>query len=104
MSGRPRKRKQRDSYARNSAQQPSWARETTTTEPDLSLFIQAHEADIARGPQAWSSAPRLEAENQVTGEVGQGGGLIQWDTSDDLGGEPRDAIWVDRYARPQGIA
>ncbi|KAH7925803.1 hypothetical protein BV22DRAFT_1194918 [Leucogyrophana mollusca] len=76
--------------------------------PDLSLYIQAHEADIVRGPQAISTARSLEVA-VCTGpsgacEIKAGSGLLEW------GGQPpadpfgergsasgQEVIWVDRY-------
>jgi hypothetical protein len=109
-----RKRKQRPSETSNRSSRDSnwsWNRPDTDV-PDPSLFIQAHEADIARGPQAWASAAALEI-NLIDGVVKPGEGLIRWgDGSVDTrhepwGGEKGDvladsnALWVDRYA---GIA
>ncbi|THH08219.1 hypothetical protein EW146_g9063 [Bondarzewia mesenterica] len=63
----------------------------TLNEPNHTLFIVAHEADIIRGPQAVNSARALETGPDDK-EVGAG--LIKWERSgsDDLGD-----VWVDRY-------
>ncbi|KAI0710901.1 hypothetical protein C8Q76DRAFT_739137 [Earliella scabrosa] len=88
-------------------------------EPDPSLFIQAHEADLVRGPQARQAARSLEVTREGEKLV-IGNGLLQWTgglrhsfqednveehvqlRSDDLhrveekpGAEC--GIWVDRY-------
>ncbi|KAJ7641526.1 hypothetical protein FB45DRAFT_358980 [Roridomyces roridus] len=73
--------------------------------PDPALFIQAHEADIIRGPQAKKAAESLETS---------GNALIQWnprnlhepaafpsDEDDDFAPPPQtvaqSSFWVDRY-------
>ncbi|KAI0370699.1 hypothetical protein BV20DRAFT_966203 [Pilatotrama ljubarskyi] len=90
--------------------------------PDPSLYIQAHEADLVRGPQAAAAARSLEVirrgqDGKVLLEVGDG--LIRWNGGGgDLQGlssfeedrfqlgqvpksdgraEDAEAIWVDRY-------
>lgn len=79
-------------------------------EPDHSLFIQAHEADIVRGPQAHASALALEV-NTVDGRTIPGEGLIQWKNALDVppgveGQEVSDekAVWVDRYASSSAVS
>lgn len=114
-----RKRKQHPSAgerAHNSAQ-------STANAPDHSLYIQAHEADIIRGPQTRAAAQSLEVKGLsrdlggvITGEASAGDGLIRWgglrtpalkkqelidDTTsfDGLDAEEnlhQTAIWVDR--------
>ncbi|KAK7033916.1 hypothetical protein VNI00_012540 [Paramarasmius palmivorus] len=75
-------------------------------EPDPALFIQAHEADIVRGPQALVAAKSLEVSEATVGS-----GLIRWggevvsrrftgeddEGVDEEGEEEKDAVWVDRY-------
>lgn len=80
-------------------------------EPDPLLFIQAHEADVIRGPQGHAAALALEVRG--TGEeliIGEG--LMKWggepdaktdergdDTSRRAGCEDEGPpVWVDRYA------
>ncbi|KAJ7226891.1 hypothetical protein GGX14DRAFT_627415 [Mycena pura] len=80
--------------------------------PDPTLFIQAYEADIRRGPQAKQAASSLEIANQMPNR-GSSAGLIQWNPLNshsppafpsDIDAEgasaskshPR-AVWVDRY-------
>lgn len=79
-------------------------------EPDYSLFIQAHEADIVRGPQAHASALALEV-NMVDGRTIPGEGLIQWKNALDAppGVERQEvsdekAVWVDRYAGSSAVS
>ena len=87
-------------------------------EPDPSLFIQAYEADLVRGPSAKSAARSLEVTKGKSAQV-VGDALIQWKAD----GRPRDnspsaedhasigsharnddslhdegGVWVDRYA------
>ena len=90
-----------------------------STPPDASLFIQAHEADLVRGPQAWSAASSLEVTQNAAGQTVAGDGLIQWsrgqaildmdeDDHMELGSagsrverptQPdTHAVWMDRYA------
>ncbi|KAJ7485145.1 hypothetical protein B0H11DRAFT_1722384 [Mycena galericulata] len=78
--------------------------------PDPAMFMQAHEADILRGPQAKKAADSLEASNNVSHR----GGLIQWnpqnlhtarafpadeDRNDGFAPVPQasTSVWVDRY-------
>lgn len=86
-----------------------------------SLYIQAHEADLVRGPQAIAAARSLEVVRRVEGGrtvMAIGDGLIQWNLgitpadesfAEDhfqLGSAPKptenitkeEGIWVDRYA------
>ncbi|EKM51065.1 uncharacterized protein PHACADRAFT_128787 [Phanerochaete carnosa HHB-10118-sp] len=80
-------------------------------EPDPALFIQAHEADIIRGPRGHAAALALEVRT-VDGQLVQGEGLIQWkgtadapyrelgedeDVAEVKDDEDRKAVWVDRY-------
>lgn len=77
------------------------------SEPDPTLFIVAHEADVIRGPHAESAAAALEVrEDDGTDRSGVGSGLIRWDlvslkSVDEEGkesaGEEADTVWVDRY-------
>ncbi len=46
-------------------------------QPDLSLFVQAHEADLVHGPQAANAARSLEVV-RGDGQDVVGDGLIQW--------------------------
>jgi hypothetical protein len=89
------------------------------TSPDPALFIQAHEADIVRGPQAKQAADSLEGplakqtSSRYPNEQSKPGGLIQWnppgphpapfpsDTDDGFGPTAQEnpakhAVWVDR--------
>jgi hypothetical protein len=86
---------------------------STTTSPDLSLYIQAHEATLIRGPQSLSIALSLEAPDALTLLVNSdepqiGSALIQWGgntrtlqplNSDSSFPEASDvkATWVDRW-------
>jgi uncharacterized membrane-anchored protein len=85
---------------------------TQSGEPDHSaLFVQAHEADIVRGPVAHASALALEIKT-VDREVVAGNGLIRWRSHVELSNwsmdgdlsetrvevDDRNGIWVDRYA------
>lgn len=80
---------------------------------DPALFIQAHEADIIRGPRGHAAALSLEIR-QVEGETDIGSGLIRLGDDDYVPADfPEDdfpshkdeglshsraeAIWVDRY-------
>lgn len=95
--------------------------------PDPALFIEAHEADIIRGPQAGDAARSLEFE-YISGEgsnrkIHVGDSLIKWtrhqemaygvekvedtlhlhssavrDLTGSAQGDDTDTIWVDRYA------
>ena len=112
MSHRAKKRKARP-YERP---EPGIERQ----EPDPSLFIQAHEADLVHGPQARQAARSLEVTREGDKLV-IGDGLLQWtgglrhsfreDNVEEhvqLGDELRSVeeeksgteggIWVDRYA------
>ena len=97
MSKRYNKRKQRDFRGRNQAQAANWERaEPDITEPDPSLFIQAYEADIVRGPQAWAAAPSLEVISAVDSKTTA---LIRWQPSGTASnGDEAEGVWVDRYA------
>ncbi|KAI0804703.1 hypothetical protein BC629DRAFT_1201402 [Irpex lacteus] len=68
------------------------------TQPDPALYIQAHEAEIIRGPQARSLARSLEAKHADSVEVKTrlvklGAPSIE---QDGLGSQAQ-AVWVDRY-------
>ncbi|KAI0919503.1 hypothetical protein AcV5_001555 [Taiwanofungus camphoratus] len=85
--------------------------------PDPALFIQAHEADLIRGPQALLAAQSLEAACIDEKGVCVGDGLIRWkentrEVSDFIEdehvqlGQPQskplledkeENVWVDRY-------
>ena len=103
MSHRKRKHRQRSDTHNNNqydlVQAPS---SSSSTRPDHSLFIIAHEADIIRGPQAARSADSLEVGINVDGRGGSrvGEGLIKWESSDrdaDSEGKGGGDMWVDRY-------
>lgn len=106
MYGKSRKRKQREYQSHSNHQPESWSHKRR--EPDPALFVQAHEADIVRGPQAWSAASALDVKNAGSTH-GKSGGLIRWSVSaastGDDGSEDadKDIIWVDRYACYQEI-
>ena len=96
--------------------------ETQRWQPDPSLFIQAHEADLVHGPQAASAARSLEVlrghgkgQPEVVGDgliewAGVGRGIIDWSNDEDhmqLRGSSvtsedapkgQTGYWVDRYA------
>ena len=108
---------------------PAYAHRTTSAsdpdpDPDINpaLFVQAHEADVIRGPEARIAARALEVDG-VGGRLVVGDGLIRWggaeqskpgrkevgalldfegssDDDDDGGRDDSDerAVWVDRYA------
>lgn len=103
MSGKFRKRKQRDTrdaYPHSNPQpSPSWESETTS-EPSAALFIQAYEADIVRGPRAWAAASSLEASGRAANIDAHNSGLMQWKTAACSESEEEEGkiIWVDRYA------
>ncbi|KAJ7119643.1 hypothetical protein C8R44DRAFT_788594 [Mycena epipterygia] len=82
--------------------------------PDLALFIQAHEADILRGPKAKQAADSLEVASHA--ERTRTDALIRWDPpnlnpapafstdadDDGFASGPQDrtvqkSVWVDRY-------
>ncbi|EIN06833.1 hypothetical protein PUNSTDRAFT_115304 [Punctularia strigosozonata HHB-11173 SS5] len=106
-----RKRKQHPSHSgrrRGRDNDSSWNEPGTSDAFDPCLFIQAHEADIVRGPQAWSSAAALELR-VVDGATAPGEGLLRWGGEgnerkqhmwDEYGeGDDgvQDAVWVDRF-------
>lgn len=64
-------------------------------ESESVLYIQAHEADIIRGPSGWNAAISLEATEVESMEPTQRG-LIKWGSAMSVE-EPQDAIWVERY-------
>ncbi|KAF7328857.1 hypothetical protein MVEN_02515400 [Mycena venus] len=84
------------------------------TAPDPTLFIQAYEADIIRGPQAKQAADSLDVTQHLLNRSGRSG-LIQWNpsnshtapafpsdaddnfTSSSPDKTPNNSIWVDRY-------
>ena len=96
--------------------------ETQRWQPDPSLFIQAHEADLVHGPQAASAARSLEVirgdgkgQPDIVGDgliewTGVGRGSIDWSNDEDhmqLRGpsvtsedapKGQTGYWVDRYA------
>jgi|SRR6267154_5656798 len=101
MSHRKRKHRQRsDTHSNQYDLQAS----SSSTRPDHSLFIVAHEADIIRGPQAARLADSLEVGINVDGQGGSriGEGLIKWESKV---GSTSDAVaegcdmWVDRYVK-----
>jgi hypothetical protein len=97
MSHRKRKHRQRSDTYSNQYDPPATP---SSTRPDLSLFIVAHEADIIRGPQAARTADSLEVGINVDGQGGSrvGDGLIKWECK--VGGgdvEGAEDMWVDRY-------
>ena len=97
MSHRKRKHRQRSDTYSNQYDPPT----TSTTRPDPSLFIVAHEADIIRGPQAARTADSLEVGINVDGQGGSrvGDGLIKWECKVGRDAEGALDIWVDRYVR-----
>jgi hypothetical protein len=108
MSHRKRKHRQRSDTHNNQYDLVQPSSSSSSTRPDHSLFIVAHEADIIRGPQAARSADSLEVGSNVDGLGGSriGEGLIKWETSSskvgnrdrDAEGDGRDMCqWVDRY-------
>lgn len=79
---------------------------TTAHDPDPTLTIQTHEADVISGPQAQRYAQSLEIEVLPSGTKRIGDALIQWDAarsdeverdSDGSVREGGDGVWVDRY-------
>ena len=79
-------------------------------EPEISLFIQAHEADVIREPRGHAASLALETRI-VDGQVIVGEGLMKCkaesEVKDDerdgelgMGSQPEKAapVWVDRYA------
>jgi hypothetical protein len=107
MSHRKRKHRQRSDIHNNQYDPVQPSSSSSSTRPDHSLFIVAHEADIIRGPQAARSADSLEVGINVDGLGGSrvGEGLIKWETDSsskvgdrDAEGDDRDMCqWVDRY-------
>jgi hypothetical protein len=85
---------------------------------DPALFIQAHEAEVIRGPQARIAAASLEVGISESSRLTVGDGLIKWggerpnatkmrvpvnvafdgEDSDDEWKDESEAVWVDRYA------
>jgi hypothetical protein len=103
MSHRKRKHRQRSDTHSNQYDLHLQA-SPSSTRPDHTLFIVAHEADIIRGPQAARLADSLEVGTNVDGQGGSriGEGLIKWESK--VGSSSsRDAeggdIWVDRYVK-----
>ena len=112
-----RKRKAFDTYghAYQDGENPHW-------QPDPSLYIQAHEADLVHGPQAANAARSLEVirgdgkgQPEVVGDgliewTGVGRGSIDWSNDEDhmqLRGpsvtsedapKGQTGYWVDRCA------
>jgi hypothetical protein len=82
---------------------------TTASDLDPALFIQAHEADVIRGPQARIAAKSLEVDINDT-HLTVGDALIRWGgirenvaerrkiDDDNEWKEEQEAVWVDRYA------
>ena len=101
MSHRKRKHRQRSDTYSNQYEPPA----ASTTRPDPSLFIVAHEADIIRGPQAARTADSLEVGINVDGQGGSriGEGLIKWECKVGRDAEGAADIWVDRYVRLYGM-
>ncbi|KIM87866.1 hypothetical protein PILCRDRAFT_3592 [Piloderma croceum F 1598] len=121
MSTSTRKRKQRHAavespYGFDSLTNPPT--NPATSDPDPALFIQAHEAEIVRGPQARIAAASLEVKIDASGSSSQfiiGDGLIRWgdagldaargqgvsggfdEDDDDRSQDEREVVWVDRY-------
>jgi hypothetical protein len=123
MSSRKRKHSSSATYTKpNKAFVPT---DVTADQLDTEPFIQAHEADLIRGPQARLAARSLEVVLEDGGAVNRkswkiGDGLIRWggtevairqnestglvfyDEDDDLqqAGQIKDdaGVWVDRYA------
>jgi len=127
MSTSTRKRKQRHTAVESAYGFDSLTNapaNPATSDPDLALFIQAHEAEVVRGPQARIAAASLEVKIDGSGSSSQliiGDGLIRWgdaglDTArrqgvsagfdeddDDRSQDERAAVWVDRYASSEGF-
>ena len=113
MSHRKRKHRQRSDTHSNQYDLAQPSSSSSSTRPDHSLFIVAHEADIIRGPQAARSADSLEVGINIDGLGGSriGEGLIKWESSTgssskvgscdrnrDAEGDGDDMCqWVDRY-------
>lgn len=96
----------------------------TEAPPDPALFLEAHEADIIRGPQVQGAARSLEYIGEGPGGKAYiGDSLIEWtrreefghavekdeetirlhlstasETVDSTGVDESNAVWVDRYA------
>lgn len=76
---------------------------TEPSQPDPSLYIQAYEADIIRGPQSQALALSLEAHHAEAIGGGSGTRLILWEpstvTNEERDGETEKtkAVWLDRY-------
>jgi hypothetical protein len=127
MSTSTRKRKQRNAAIESAYGFDSLTNAPTnpaTSDPDLALFIQAHEAEVVRGPQARIAAASLEVKTDSSGSSSQliiGDGLIRWgdagldaarrqgvsagfdEDDDDQSQDERAAVWVDRYASSEGF-
>jgi hypothetical protein len=106
MSHRKRKHRQRSDTHSNQYDLVQASSSSSSTRPDHSLFIVAHEADIIRGPQAARSADSLEVGINVDGRGGSriGEGLIKWESSSkakvgscDSDDKEGSDMWVDRY-------
>lgn len=74
--------------------------------PDPALYIQAHEADIIRGPRAIALARSLEAQYAEEAQEESPTRLIRLHPTEDgwrQGGrganEPMQTVWVDRYVK-----
>ncbi|KAH7914895.1 hypothetical protein BJ138DRAFT_1170279 [Hygrophoropsis aurantiaca] len=77
---------------------------------DYSLYIQAHEADLIRGPQATTVAQSIDVAAYINGTLdrGTGHGLIKWGVPSSAGSfdqsdilptvtQEQEVLWVDRY-------
>ncbi|KAL4254179.1 hypothetical protein ABKN59_004543 [Abortiporus biennis] len=64
---------------------------------DPSLFIQAHEADLLRGPRAQAAAHSLETTKKDDKIVFVGEALIKWRSNSGQEDENLEEVWVDRY-------
>lgn len=86
---------------------------STDHEVEPSLFIQAHEADIISGPQAFQTARSLEVDTLSSGSRRVGDALIRWDPvgSEEVGEDGQviqrgddGGVWVDRYGFLQDVS
>ncbi|KZT01941.1 uncharacterized protein LAESUDRAFT_730638 [Laetiporus sulphureus 93-53] len=121
MYAKSRKRKYRSHNIRHQGEISEDAEGTTFPTKDPALYIQAHEADVVRGPQAAAAATSLEVdyyEEDGKQRMRVGGGLIKWKSgetepapfdedhaqlrnyalkSDSKNVEEENGLWVDRY-------
>jgi hypothetical protein len=106
-----------NAYASTSQTNSNVSINTYVADPDAALVVQAHEADVVRGPQAKIAARSLEVDVNRSG-LGTystvGDGLIRWGGAgpntvkrqemmiefdgDDEWNDESGAVWVDRYA------